>query len=673
MNTRLDAERHQWIAWIPCALALGVGIFFSLWSPTTTMPMATTIAIGTGLVGGTFILVKKQASCIMVFCAWGIVWASIGFMACMVRVYYVRTNPVVQPVPAHWMTGVIESIDHPTSKTKVFQRVVIRINRLRYPDLPHKAMITVRTTCQPLYVGQTIRLKAALFPVQGACLPLAYNHRTVCYFKGVGATGFAVSRPTVVDPGQWTWHNIRHTTTRTIYAKMPHHIAPLACGLITGDKAGLSPTVRDAFGQSGLSHLLAISGLHISSLSSLVFYACRRIMAQWTWLALAINIDRLCGVVSIGVTMAYLFISGQSVSAVRAFVMSASSVTALIVLRKYNAMRTLMVCASLFLLVQPESLLSLSYQMSFLAVLGLLSFSRHRRAHASTRTVHMAAQATGHLAHHGRAVKKTTQKRTSLVHRCHRFVAQSFVSTSVATFSLASITAFHFSTIPLQGLCANLVAIPLTTLFIMPLGFVSMLCMRTPILSDWLFAVWTKSLNALVHIAQWSAYGLSALSFDVPRCHVGWFICQMIGMFWLFIWQQKWKWWGLVLWVGAAVAGYTFHCSYPILVDPAHRLVGVADHANGTLYISSPRRGKWTAKKWAKALKTPAVRVLRPHMPLPTYPDWTIHVTDDAKGIRIHFSHKDVQRSWSSHVPPFGSVYVACPLRPTPTKRPSTA
>jgi hypothetical protein len=115
----------------------------------------------------------------------------------------------------------------------------------------------------------------------------------------------------------------------------------------------------------------------------------------------------------------------------------------------------------------------------------------------------------------------------------------------------------------------------------------------------------------------------------------------------------------------SSILGYTIRTPSHLLVDPAHRLVGYADTSNKTLYLSSLRRGKWIAQKWANAFYTPRMRPIPPLMALPRYPGWSLSVNDEAPGLRMRFIHNNPQKSWSLYVPPFGSVWLANPNQKT--------
>ena len=643
INRTLNEERDRWILWIPCALASGIGFFFVCWDDPLPairiiMSICTCVIIGT-----ICIIMLQPRSYLCLFCAWALFWSCTGFVMCTLRTQYMQTRPLSHPLPAQWITGTIQSIDHPASSKRLFQRIVMNIQKTPNQKMPRQAIMTIRTQCQPLYIGNTIRIKAVLSPVQSAYLPSGYNHKLVSFFKGIGATGFAVSKPIILSRKERKWCNIRHHITRQIYKKMPKTTASLASGLITGDKAGIAPKTREAFSQAGLSHLLAISGLHISSLTAMVFYLSRFFLARWHTLALFINIDRIAGIVSIGLTGFYLMLSGQSLSAIRAFSMSCASIVCFAALRYHHSMRTLMLCAACFLILRPESILSLSYQMSFVAVLGLLSFSEMRRNKKTP------------------LYRSYRRKRWSRGTAFKRYLYQSIQSTAVATFALSSITSFHFAHIPMQGIITNIVAIPLTTLLILPLGFLCVLSMTTPWSASWLFHIWSYCLDALGIIASFSVSHLNKLSLWTPRCDMVWFILQTAGLLWLFIWRRPWRFWGGLLWLMSSILGYTIRTPSHLLVDPAHRLVGYADTSNRTLYLSSFRRGKWIAQKWANAFYTPRMRPIPPLMALPRYPGWSLSVNDEAPGLRMRFIHNNPQKSWSLYVPPFGSVWLANP------------
>ena len=571
----LETERDRWIFWIPVALGLGIAFYFCLHHEP---PWLLFFGIGLPLLGVSGILLFWNP--LAQFIGWAVLWMVVGFGLILGRTTCLQHPPWVLPPGPLWVTGCIESVDHPASKDRLFQRIILVIHESVKKRLPTKARITIRTSCPALYEGDFLKMKVVLMPLPGPCFPGAHDPRRQSFFDGVGANGFALtspvrraSKPSLL--GYW-----RHSLTRKIHERLPPPLGAVACGLVTGDKIALPELVRQSFSDSGLSHLLAIAGLHVSIVSGLCFFLFRRGLARIPYVALYTNLDGWAACFSLSIGWVYLMISGQRCPAQRAFCMMAAAMVAMILGRKRHSMRILMLCAAAFLILSPQSLLTLSYQLSFSAVAGLLSFYEARRTEW----------------------KLSPRRRPLWLRRLWRFIQNSLYSTGVITLTTAPIMAFHFCHISLQGFLSNLVAIPFTAMVVMPMGGFALLSLATP-WSDPIFSLWACSLQGLVSIAHSSAAYGTSLILHVPPHSSFWFAWTMISVFWLLLWKQTWRWWGAGAWILCSFLGYRTRIIPSLLVDGHHGLLGWLDHAANppTLWVSSLRKGKYITKRWAQS------------------------------------------------------------------------
>ncbi|UFX98535.1 ComEC/Rec2 family competence protein [Candidatus Gromoviella agglomerans] len=209
----------------------------------------------------------------------------------------------------------------------------------------------------------------------------------------------------------------------------------IASALITGISEETAYIKRD-FSQSGLAHLLAISGLHMSIIASIVFFIFHTILMPF----FMINSKRFAGIISIICTSIYSLLSGGSISAIRAFLMTSFIFVGIIFHRKTILVRNISVAASIILWITPLSLMNPGFVLSFAAVIGLASISRS----ISTK----------------RNITSYTKEILS--------------SSLASTFATALYTVFFFKQFTLYGIISNIIAIPLTISVIMPLCIVTL-------------------------------------------------------------------------------------------------------------------------------------------------------------------------------------------------------
>lgn len=141
--------------------------------------------------------------------------------------------------------------------------------------------------------------------------------------------------------------------------------ASLARGMLLGDQKGLSEEVSQAFSRSGLSHIVAISGMNITMISSFLLLA---FLALGMWRQRAFFLIIIC-------LFAYSVLLGWPPSAVRAGVMSAVFMAAIFLGRTSGLAKSIVYTATLMLVANPRLLRDdIGFELSFLALLGMIYF-----------------------------------------------------------------------------------------------------------------------------------------------------------------------------------------------------------------------------------------------------------------------------------------------------------
>jgi competence protein ComEC len=232
-------------------------------------------------------------------------------------------------------------------------------------------------------------------------------------------------------------------------------IGPVAAALMTGERRAIPKESLASMRDSGLAHLLAISSLHIGLVAGLLFFAIRLGLALIEPVALRYPIKKMAALGAVLGAFAYLLISGATIPTQRAFLMVSIVMLAVMIDRTAISMRLVALSAMAVLLLAPESLLSASFQMSFAAVVGLVA------------VYEAAAPKMTALRHRGGVLGS----------RIGLFVAATMLTTLVASLATAPFAIYHFNRIALYGLLANLVAVPVMAMWIMPLGILSFLLM----------------------------------------------------------------------------------------------------------------------------------------------------------------------------------------------------
>ncbi|MDE7311730.1 MAG: DNA internalization-related competence protein ComEC/Rec2 [Eubacterium sp.] len=143
---------------------------------------------------------------------------------------------------------------------------------------------------------------------------------------------------------------------------MPKEEAGALCAMLLGEKSLLSQEVRELYRRSGIAHILAISGIHISILGAAVFQLLRKIGVSYPASAS----------VSMGLLLLFGAMAGMGISTARAVVMFGIYLGAMCCGRAYDSANALAVAAAGILLHNPRNLFLAGFQFSFAAVGGVL-------------------------------------------------------------------------------------------------------------------------------------------------------------------------------------------------------------------------------------------------------------------------------------------------------------
>ena len=328
----------------------------------------------------------------------------------------------------------------------------------------------------------------------------------------------------------------------------------LAVALIVGDRSAIPPEVTEVLRTTGLAHILAISGLHMALFSGAVFFVVRAGLALMREVSDTKPIDLWAAGAALAAAAFYLAISGASVATQRAFVMTALVLAGRMAGRRALTLRNAAIAALLILLPAPESLLDPGFQMSFAAVIALIAAYEGLRGAGLGRGL---AERGGWPGQAGRLLL---------------YGGAVFSTTVIAGLATAPFAAFHFQRVVDYGLVANLVAVPLTSFWIMPLGLLGYLLM--PLGLEHLALQPMGWGIALVDRVAAAVAGWPGAVTNVPAMPVAAVVAMALGGLWLALWRRPWRLAGLVaiaagVWLTLAVA------PPDLLVDGEGRSVAV--------------------------------------------------------------------------------------------------
>jgi len=561
------AERERWALWAPALIGVGIGLYFAL-------DREPALWIGPAFLAGFLAatMLARRAPAASLF-ALGLAMLALGFSAAQFRTGQVAAPVLDRPYGPAMVAGRVISIEpFPNGARVMLDEISLR---RRAPDrIPARVRIRLREGDRPA-LGARVEVYARLMPPGGPAEPGAYDFQRHAWFSGIGAVGWAYGRTKTIedaaaDSGIALWvEAVRARVAGRIRAAEPGPAGAVAAALVTGDRSAIPEDVMAAMRDSGLAHLLAISGLHMGLVAAILFFGLRALLACSERLALRHPIKKWAACAALLGGAGYLVLTGATIPTQRAFLMTGFVLLAVILDRTAISLRLVAWAAAAILLVTPESLLSASFQMSFAAVVALVA-------------VYESGRPLGDWASSG------PFRRITL------YVAGVAVTTLVAGCATSVFAMYHFGRIAHFGIAANLLAVPVTAFWIMPWAVVGMALMPFG-LESLALAPMGWGIDTVIAIARNVAGWPGAVGL-VPAMPTAGLAAAAVGGLWLCLWRRRWRFIGIAGLL-AGVATVALAPRPDILISADGRLMAVRA-PDGTLALSTVQREKRTARIW---------------------------------------------------------------------------
>jgi len=438
---------------VPLLISLISGIVLGSRFPGHTVGLLVIVFSGVVLTG--INIRRKKAAVLSPI----ILFASLGYASIQPWVSPNFSNDHIQHFSeeTRWqVAGVVDS--HPV-ELKYLKRFVLRVETLSHKKTSRRVTGKVRVSVSgpaPAFAkGDRVVFRSRLREIRNFNNPGGFNYQRYMAFKGIWRTAYTqgsqlqvVAKKVSQDLPQLLY-SARRALAALIERADNGSSAGVLKALIVGDRAAIPSTLRDTFNRAGVGHILAISGLHIGIVATVAFFFFRKLLCYvkpFLWRAWTRKGAALLSLVPVFV---YGLISGMSPSTQRAVIMVTAFLMTFLVEREGDAVNTLALAAFIILILYPPSVFSISFQLSFAAVLSILyGLSRARKA----------------LPIHNANTKAAF--RAQLPRKLFTFFLVSFFAIS-GTLPLAM---FYFNQISVIGLLANVVIVPLVGFLIIPCG-----------------------------------------------------------------------------------------------------------------------------------------------------------------------------------------------------------
>lgn len=569
------ADLGNLAVWAPVAIGCGVGAYFSL----KTEP-----AWQIGVIALAISLIMLNRAPRFGRIARAAVFASLGFVAADIRTAQVAAPILDRDLGIVAVSGRLISIEEGASS----RRLVIALNSIEgisETDLPAKARISWRGKKFNAAPGDFISLRAGLRPPPPPVAPGTFDFARQLFFQRIGAVGFAVTSPRVGETQVKTRsqklaasiETMRHGLFLRITRAAPGEGGGIVAAIVTGKRGAVSDRAKAALRDTGLAHLLAISGLHMGLATGLIFYFVRLGLALIEWVALRYPIKKWSAAAALLSGFFYLILSGGGWSARRAFIMAAIIFVAIIVDRRALSLRNVAVAAVIILLTAPEAIFHAGFQMSFAAVTALIAGYEWASRHADPyRSFTWPA-------------------------RLKRYAIGLAATDLIAAIATAPYALYHFNRVAIYSLPANVVAMPLMGFWIMPAAVIALLLAPFG-LDGWAWRLSAMGMDSVLAIASEVSAWPGAVS-NTAQWPLAAMVALTIGGLWLCLSRAPWRLAGL-LGIPAAWLLVAQTVSPTLFVADSGLNAGfvLSSSEEGAMAVYSSRRDKFSINVWKEAV-----------------------------------------------------------------------
>lgn len=399
--------------------------------------------------------------------------AALGILCLLAAAGFVRMQLWLHPDPAaHSVLGIagqglsnIEAvITAPPEQTIHRTRLTLAARSVHTPDtttpVTGSVLLSLQEAQRHWRCGDRILFRARLHRPRNFENPGSYDYVRHLARRGIYATAFLQSDDAITKlrGGEAALalrlaEALRSRIRACITAALQPPERSVVLALVTGDKGAVPEDVRTRFADLGISHILAISGLHVGMVALLAFLAVHTLLRLYPRLLLHVPAKKIAVLCSIVPVLGYCMIAGLATPAARAGLMVVCYLTALLLDRPHHLLHTLFVAAFVLLAVAPGSLFEISFQLSFAAVFCLIVLvPAWKRALPQTEPDPLAPPP-----------RPVRAKITS-------YMGDSLLGSTAAILGTAPLAAWYFYTFAPAGFIANLVMVPLTGFVLVPLG-----------------------------------------------------------------------------------------------------------------------------------------------------------------------------------------------------------
>ena len=307
--------------------------------------------------------------------------------------------------------------------------------------------------------GETWRFFGELSPIRNSGNPGDPDYEKIlrrkkCWYRFYAENLPEVNRPMERDDGIWPGNTDLRRAISSRWEGRPEELSLLKA-LCLGDRSGLTPEMEHDFSHAGGMHILAVSGLHVGLIWWVLFHA-------FSMLTRLTRREVFRTMLIFMILWMYAWITGFSSSVCRSVTMFSLITLGRMLDQRSSTLNAILVSAFLLIVLDPGRILDVGFQLSYAAVLGIVTIQPvfRRLIRSRNRIIQWIRDATG--------VSIAAQVATFplIIHYFHQLPAYAIITSLVAVPLLSCIIGVFVISTPFYaaGICTGLLSWPLTKL-----------------------------------------------------------------------------------------------------------------------------------------------------------------------------------------------------------------
>ena len=445
-----------------------------------------------------------------------------------------RPSSQLMPLVAQRTRATIEgTVLEPLQIFKDVAKFKVRASKLFIGDTCVPAndtlLVSVYQHIPHIEPGQKLRFPARLRAFKNFNNPGRYDYESAMELKGLTCAASVADGRHIVPMGighlpfpRNFIEKIQRPVREFFRTRLGAPHDALFRALILGERQGIDPHLREPFDQTGLGHMLAVSGLHIGLVAWVSFFFFKWLLSRSYELTLKINIQKLTALLTCLPVIGYAFLAGCQVSSQRAMIMVLTFLCSVILGREKEIWSTVALAALIILAIDPHALFSISFQLSFSAVIGILWL-------------------TTPVLNRIRPQVETLKSKSQILAVVSDYSIGLIVVCLCATVFLLPLTSFYFHRVSLVSIPANFTVMPILGLWVLPLGLLS--AVTLPLsheVAGFFLKLGTWGLSGLMDMIRfWAAFPFAGFWVVTPSL-LEMIIFYLLLLFVFFL--RKWPW-----------------------------------------------------------------------------------------------------------------------------------